>query len=63
MDTTALPHDGGPNFVYQAAYERGRPDQLAEHDPNYALSAVGKALDKRRLSLYNRSNNNTQGRP
>jgi class 3 adenylate cyclase len=34
-------------------YERGRPDQLAEHDPNYALSAVGKALDKRHLSLYN----------
>jgi hypothetical protein len=40
-------------FVYQATCERGRPDQLAEHHPNYTLSALGKALDKRHLSLYN----------
>jgi len=26
-----------------------------------ALSAVGKALDKRRVSLYNHINNKTQG--
>ena len=38
------------------------PISWPEHHPNYALSAVGKALDKRHLSLYN-NYNNTQGWP